>query len=125
MWFQSTCAIRYYPWGDWWVIAECCEELASYYRMQAENHLGFKLNKPKHGAHISIVRGEGEPRNKEMWMLHSGEGMTFEYCHEMTFGPTHVWLPVRSWQLTKLRTDLGLEESPQFGFHLTLGKLPE
>jgi hypothetical protein len=92
--------------------------------MQAERHLGFKLNKPKHGSHISIVRGEGEPANKKLWMLHDGGQFHFEYCHEITFGPTHVWLQVRSEELTKLRIDLGLSESPQFGFHLTLGKLP-
>jgi len=92
--------------------------------MQAERHLGFKLNKPKHGSHISIVRGEGEPENKEQWMLHDGGTMSFEYCHEMAFGSTHVWLNVRSKELTELRKDLGLGERPEFGFHLTLGQLP-
>ena len=122
MWFRSQGSLRYYPWGDWWVIMNCCEELLRYYRTGAERQLGMRLQKPKHGAHISVVRGEGEPKNKDRWFYKDGELVSFEYSTALVFGETHVWLPVRSEELVKLRTRLGLTEQPPYGFHLTVGR---
>jgi len=122
MWYKSQGTLKYYPWGDWWVILNCCDELASFYRMMAQREMENKLSKPKHGSHISVVRGEGEPENKENWLWKNEELINFEYCSEIIFGETHVWLPVRSEELVELRKKLGLTEQPPFGFHLTLGR---
>jgi len=122
MWFKSQGTLQYYSYGNWWVILNCCEGLVSYYRMLAERYSNQKLQKPKHGAHISVIRGEGEPKNKSAWGWNDGGLVDFEYNLEVVFGETHAWLEVRSDELVKLRKNLGLTERPEFGFHLTLGR---
>jgi len=122
MWYKSQGKLKYYPYGDWWVILECCDDLVSYYRMMVERKIQDSLQKAKHGSHISVVRGEGEPENKECWFWHDGGLMDFEYQSKVSFGDNHVWLSVRSESLIDLRHKLGLSEKPEFGFHLTLGK---
>ena len=123
MWFKSKGTLKYYPWGDWWAILSCCEELVEYYKSFAERDLNRKLIRPKHGSHISVVRGEGEPENKERWFWNNEGLMEFEYSNEIIYGDKHVWLEVRSESLVELRKRLGLNEFPQYGFHLTLGRL--
>ena len=122
MWYSSQGTLKYYPWGDWWVVLYCCEDLVAYYRSVAQKNRPCKLCTPKHGSHISVVRGEGEPENKERWFWNNEGLMEFEYSNEIVFGDTHIWLPVRSEALTELRVRLGLTERPQYGFHLTLGR---
>jgi len=122
-WHYSSGTLKYYPYGDWWVILYCDNGIIEYYRYYLEKR-GIKLQKPKHGAHISIVRGEGEPEpeHKENWLWNDGGLVLFQYSNEVVFGETHVWLPVRSQSLDELRQYLGLAPKPQFRFHLTLGR---
>lgn len=122
MWYNSEGILKCYPWGDWWAILTCCDDLVSYYRKMAERKLGFKLNKPKHGSHITVFRGEGLRKNKKSWLSNDKKLMCFSYNNEITFGETHVWLPVKSESLMWLRLNFGLSEQPEYGFHLTLGK---
>ena len=123
MWHKSQGTLKYYPYGDWWIILECCEDLRQYYTNYMIKKLGQKPMRPKNGSHISVVRGEGEPKNKENWLWNDKGLMDFEYSNRVVFNFEHAWLPVRSEELTDLRLKLGLSHAPEFGFHLTLGRI--
>lgn len=122
MWYKSYGTIKYYPYGDWWIILNCCSELLNYYKMIAQRQYEQKFQTPKHGSHISVVRGEGKPNNVAIWGKDDKIEFEFEYSNKFEYCETHIWLPVKSEELTKLRLNLGYNERPKFGFHLTIGR---
>lgn len=129
MWRSSTGVITYDPKAKsieskpWWMILQCCEDLARYYR---ETYNLFyrgsskKLNKPAWGSHISVVRGE-EPVNKDLWLARAGEVVAFEYDPELNTNELYCWLTVRCDAILDLRERLGLPREPIYPLHLTIG----
>ena len=120
--FESKTKIHYYT---SWVIGSCDDELLEYYKWWWKRIKGITLMRPKHGAHISIVRGLEENIKNGWWEKNlDGPIITFQYEPELKEGVGYVWLDVQSKQLEQIRVDLGLDPHPRFGFHFTIGKSP-
>ncbi|GIP48772.1 MULTISPECIES: hypothetical protein [Paenibacillus] len=122
-WFEATGTITYF---ETWAIAECPKDIMNYYGHWVYRTHHMKLNKPKFGSHISIIRGEDvDPERKiRFWGKYAHQPLTFAYSNEMGHNAEHYWLPVCSREMERLRTELGLPKDPPFGFHLTLGRIP-
>jgi len=108
-----------------WVIAFCDIEILNYYKWWYLKRNGIKLQTPRNGAHISIVRGEEENIDKGWWErnLDSKEVISFNYGPDLKAGSGYVWLDIDSQDLEKIRTKLGLDPHPPFGYHLTIGRI--
>lgn len=107
-----------------WVIADCDEEILNYYRWWVHKKTSVWVNKPKDGAHISIVRGDIEtgtwnrtPHGE--W----SETIEFQYKHDLELQYNYVWLRVYSERLHKIREEVGLSYQPKLPFHMTIGNV--
>ena len=106
-----------------WIIVECADGIVDYYHWWYLRQYHVKLMKPKHGAHISIVRGEEEGIKPGLWKRNlDGPQVSFFYTPDMKWDDNYVWLDVWGSDLEKIRTAVGLSETPPFGFHLTVGR---
>lgn len=77
---------------------------------------GIRLEKPKHGSHISVIRGE-------LSGIALASGGTFDFCYgDLVTNGKHWWLEVRSPAIEAMRVSLGLTPRPKAGLHLTLGR---
>jgi hypothetical protein len=113
-----------------WVVAYCDMGILDYYHWWYKKKKGVKLAKPKHGSHISIVRGLEDGIEKGWWYRNADDQdstkqtIEFHYSNNIAENNTHVWLPIWGEQLVQVRKDLGLSERPRFDYHLTLGMFP-
>lgn len=108
--------------GAWWLILDCCPDLARYYReMLARFAPWNKVMAPAWGCHISVVRGE-EPPHKARWREGHGESVEFEYSPDLQTNGEYYWLPVRCDRLLEIRKRLGLGE-PVVGLHITVARM--
>lgn len=130
--FKSSGVVVYSPKlengviAESWVLLECDTEIVRYYTYFL-NKKGIKLEKPLWGAHISIVRGEYDilPEDyKDKFGYNNGTELSFNYGSLVTNG-IHWWLEVESKELEDLRLHLGLDKHPDFGFHITIGRVIE
>ena len=111
-----------------WIILDCDAGVVDFYRWLYTRRTGIKLHKSKHGAHISVVRGEEEGIEKGWWEYNlNGPVAEFRYSSKIRWNDPegnagYVWLDVQSEDLEMVRMGLGLEKHPMFGFHLTIGR---
>jgi hypothetical protein len=121
--YMGKATVSYYT---SWVVAYSDTGILDYYRWWYTSRYGTIIHPPKHGSHISIVRGEEDGIFEGDWHrnIDSGIEIEFNYSNEIQSNNTHVWLPVWGDEVVKLRTDLGLSEKPKFDYHLTLGMFP-
>lgn len=108
-----------------WVILECDKELIEYYKWFLTKK-GVKMDALMWGSHISIIRGGTydniDKFHQKKWKFNNGEMIEFRYGDLVTNGK-HWWLEVASEQLENMRSILGLKPHPDFGFHVTIGKI--
>jgi hypothetical protein len=110
--------------NPWWVIVECPKDILDYYHHWIKKEENIKLNKPLFGAHISVVRGEEPPLEKQnLWRKYHEKEITFSYQHEVENLNEYYWLSVECPELNELREELGLSPEVEFGFHLTIGRV--
>jgi hypothetical protein len=120
MWHTAQGRLSFYT---IWVILECDEELRRYYAALYKASTGISLAPPKHGSHVSIVRGDEENIKPGLWQRNlQGPTVLYEYEDEIREEDKYVWIDVRSKELESLRESLGLSGKPPFSFHLTLGR---
>lgn len=129
MWHKAEGFINFDPTAGkaankWWMIIQCPHDIVDYYEHQLERWANTKTNKPLFGSHISVIRGE-EPADeyKTLWKQNQGRKIEFEYSHIVECSEEYCWLAVQSKDLEQIRSNFGLEPVPQFGFHLTIGKI--
>jgi hypothetical protein len=139
MWLQSFGTFRYSPKAKsipskkWWLVIDCCPELARYYRNQwnfAHRFGTRRLYAPAWGAHISVIADELPPasaaaikdgRQDTIWESHAGEQVKFEYEPKIATNGQYYWLAVRCERALDLRDELGLSREPFYPLHLTIG----
>lgn len=114
--FESTAKVEYHT---NWVIAICDSQLLEYYRRWVWLKTGLWIHKPKHGAHISIIRGDIETGQWERNL--NGENVNFSYRGDLECHENYIWLPVWGNDLEKVREKLGFNPKPLKPFHMTVG----
>jgi hypothetical protein len=83
-----------------------------------------ELRRPAWEAHISVIRDE-KPPNESNWMKYEGETIEFTYTPDLEFNGIYVWLPVVCPKALDIREELGLNRSPFYNLHLTVGNRKE
>ncbi len=118
--FKSKGYIK--PVEDWWLLLTCDPEIVRYYCWLAKRW-GIEIEAgSRHGPHISVIKGE-HPKNLKLWFELKGKPVWFEYTNQVRDDKYHVWLDVRSPELSHIRKRLGLREKPYHSFHFTIGRL--
>jgi hypothetical protein len=120
--FQSTGTYHYF---NHWLILECDEELARYYRQLV--HLYYRsivLQKPMHGSHITIIAGKYENAPyRQYWKKYDGQQVKFEYDPHINTDNEYFWLTVNCKEFENVRVELGLNPIIPIPWHLTIGNL--
>jgi len=110
-----------------WIVLMCDDEISRYYcslfnlSYKSKNgEYSGKLKRPVWGAHISVVRNEvynikNIKKNNQIFK--------FDYEPGVIDNKEHFWLKVHSKELIDFRRSLGLSDFPNFGFHLTIGRV--
>jgi hypothetical protein len=112
------------PEKKWWAIVECPHDIIDYYKYWVTRWEKFKISPPVFGAHISIIRNEEPPDEfKHFWKAKEGMEVEFFYTPDFETNGDYWWLNVQCPELNKIRTELGLPSEPEFGYHLSIGKL--
>ena len=109
--------------NKWWVIAECPADILAYYHHWLEKETGTKLNKPLFGSHISVIRGEEPPADKQhLWRKRHEQEVDIFYSPIIEDHSGFYWLPISCPSLCEVRAELGLSPQVEYGFHLTIGR---
>ncbi|MEO1269749.1 MAG: hypothetical protein AAFX99_16810 [Myxococcota bacterium] len=110
--------------APWWLIVRTQDEPRRYCAWWVETVYGVRLQRPRWGSHISVIRGlQPPPRRRQDWGKRNGERVVFTAaldgltCHRGTW-----WLPVRCPRLERVRIELGLDPTPTIPLHWTLGR---
>ena len=109
-----------------WLLLNSDESIIDYYTYWIKKHYWLdKFQRPKHGSHISVIRGEiiEDGLFYNHWKKYHGKKIEFQYSNEIHNNGEHFWLPVYSKELENIRLELGLTNVPVFNFHLTIGRL--
>lgn len=114
--FQSRAKVEYHT---RWVVASCDPQLLDYYRWWVWRKTAIWLSKPKHGAHISIVRGDIESAEWDRNI--NGEEISFYYKGDLECHANYIWLPVWGDDLGRVRESVGLNKEPLKPFHMSVG----
>jgi hypothetical protein len=129
--YYSKGNIYFYPknYSDTqWAIVNCDPEIVEYYIYWIKKHYWLeKLQKPKHGSHITTIRGESvsDEIYNSIWTKYQNEEIEFEYTNEISTNGEHFWLPVHCNRLLDIREEMGLVRNPEFSLHLTIARLRE
>ncbi|MEW6490994.1 MAG: hypothetical protein AB1589_00370 [Cyanobacteriota bacterium] len=123
--YLSNGILKYFPLegaqqNRGWLILDCEVDLSLYYCWFVKKRFGIKLQRPMHGFHISIVRGEVIP-SIEQWNAYQGQMSHFYYSNQIGTNGKYWWLDVYSPCLVSIRQELGLESQPEYDLHLTIG----
>lgn len=70
----------------------------------------WKVQPQRYVPHVTLVRRE-VPVRLDLWGLHEGETVAFEYDPEIRWDETYFWLDVFGPALIALRVELGLPTS--------------
>jgi len=102
----------------------CDDQLSQYYRQLYRQEYFYrpKLQRPVWGTHISICRGEVIP-NAAAWGFAANKFINFEYEAGVKNNHEYFWLKVHCDELCAIRELFGLKREPQFGLHLTIGRV--
>ena len=121
-WFKSTGTYHYF---DYWLILECDEELARYYRQLIYLYSRqIVLQKPMHGSHITIIAGKYENApNRQYWKKYDGQHVVFQYDPYIQTDDEYFWLTVECKEFESIRVELGLNPMIPIPWHLTIGNL--
>lgn len=103
-----------------WLILECDDEIARYYKYLMFKERGIKLNpRSLWGTHVSVIRGE-KP-NSGFWGKVSKEPIEFEYDGIVKNTDKYYWIDIICPKLLEVRNYYGLPKNPYFNLHMTIG----
>jgi len=105
------------------VVVEFDGDTYAYYAWFIKNRYGIELNKPLRGTHITIVSDiVDNDIYEQARKVFDGKELTIEYDPtEVRTNGGHWWLKAYSVDAENIRRAIGLDPTPYFGFHLTLG----
>ena len=121
MWYSSH---GYLSYSNSWIVLKCGQGIIDYYKYWIEFKKNFKINKPLHGSHITVVAGKYEDVSfHKYWRKYDGQVVKFEYDGCIKSDGSYFWAEVKSEKLEEIRRELGLASTPKWPFHLTIGSL--
>ena len=104
-----------------WIIVTCDPEIVRYYTWLCKTW-GIQIEAgSRNGPHISLIKSE-LPRYTNVSNI-LGKKVRFEYSNQLKTNDYHVWVDVRSTDMSSIRQMVGLPEKPFHSFHLTIGRL--
>ena len=108
---------------NWWITIDTICDIGQYYQYlyNLTNKARIRVQKPKWGYHITLIRSEEPLKNKDQWTKQNGKIFQFEYNPIIITGEKHIWLNITCKEGTKLRELFGLTKKPQYPLHLTIG----
>lgn len=121
--YTSSGKYHYY---NRWLLVDCCEDLAAYYRVIIFQWFpSVRLQPPKNKSHITVIAGKYEPTHDERyWKKFDGYTVEFQYDPEnINNDGVYFWLPVYCKHFEELRVELGLTPTIPIPWHLTIGNL--
>ena len=128
--YKSSGEIFFYPKkysNKAWAILNSEIGIVEYYQYWMLKFYGVKLQKPKHGAHITCIREEqiADEVYDTKWTKYQDKAIIFEYSNKIETNGEHFWLPIICEELYDIREEMGLVRKSEFGLHLTIGRLTE
>ena len=105
-------------------MVEFKDDTWSYYSWFLKNRFGLVLNKPLRGTHFTIINDVvDEEIYAQARELFDGKEITIQYdpTNIRSIDKGHWWLKAYSDDAKNIRTAMGLDETPYFGFHITIG----
>jgi hypothetical protein len=121
-WYTTKGKLKYSD--NWWLVVDAHWSIVNYYKWVVERHIWRKISTPLHGAHITVLAGKHQqPVNKQFWGKYHGEEIEFEYCSVVKTDGNYFWLEARCPELVFIRRELGLQDTPKWPYHLTIGYL--
>jgi hypothetical protein len=126
--YKSSGEIYFYPKkysNKAWAIINCEIGIVEYYQYWIEKLYKIKLQKPKHGAHITCIREEQikDEVYDELWTKNQNKTIIFEYSNKIETNGEHFWLPIICEEIFDIREEMGLVRKGEFSLHLTIGRL--
>lgn len=128
--FTSKGILRYSPklLGNssekWWLVVDADPAIGTYYRhlYSLETHRCLKIQRPAWKEHISVIRNEEPPFEKQyLWGKYEGLEVEFEVVPGVQDNTLYYWLKVVSGFLLDVREELGLVRNPEYDLHVTIG----
>lgn len=125
--FESTGTLVYDPYArikaaPWWLILKTDKGIIDYYQYQIKQLYDVQFEKTIWGSHISVVRGQCPP-NIRVWNKYKNEKIPFTYTNNIYRSSWFFCVDAYSTRLEEIRAELGLSNTPKFGFHITIGRL--
>lgn len=105
-------------------MVEFKDDTWAYYSWFLKNRFGLVLNKPLRGTHFTIINDVvDEEIYAQARELFDGKEITIQYdpTNIRSNDKGHWWLKAYSDDAKNIRTAIGLDENPYFGFHITMG----
>jgi hypothetical protein len=117
---------KHFKQGEWkkTAIVQINDDIYEYYSWFIKKRYNLVLNKPLRGTHITFINEIIDDnifiKGKEFF-----DGKNVEIKYDPTFIRTnekgHWWLKAYSSDIESIRTSLGLNKSPYYGLHITIG----
>lgn len=131
---RTTGILRYSPklLGErssdkWWLVLDVDQNISDLYRhlYWLDTYRCKKLQRPAWGAHVSIIRNEEPPKEKQsLWESYADQELELEYTSDVGDNGIHWWLPVFCEKALDIRVELGLPRQPYHPLHMTFGVTP-
>ena len=119
--------------SNWKIVAiiKLDEDITKYYSWFIEKRYGIKLNKPLRETHLTVINDRiGD--NKSLLCkyvkyrnIYQGKKINVFYNTDIKTDGKHWWLNAKCDTATIIRKKMGLNPSPFYDYHITIGRVGE
>lgn len=105
-----------------WCFVDCPKDIALYYQFVLNREFGIKINLPRNGPHITVIAGKYEDvSHLPNWRNDECLKIEIKYSILRNNGE-YWWLKIENQNdLSKIRRQYDLSDTPKWPFHLTIG----
>jgi len=105
-----------------WCIVQLDDEFSKYYQYVCKKiYNNIKLQTPKWGPHITVIRNEFLGENYD-WKSLDRKEIEVVYNNKIENNGKHYWMPIINNEIYyEIRNNMGIFTEPEFNFHLTFG----